>query len=66
MTEREYKEIQDRLTAKLKNHTRYATNKETAYNEGILAAKSIIKSIYESKSQADNTQQRGTDNHGRR
>ena len=47
MTEREYKEIQDRLTAKLKNHKGYSTNKETAYNEGILAAKSIVKSIYE-------------------
>lgn len=49
MTETEYKEIQDRLTAKLKNHKGYSTNKETAYNEGILAAKSIIKSVYESK-----------------
>lgn len=47
MTEREYKEIQDRLTAKLKNK-KCPTNKEEAFNEGVLIAKSIVKSVYES------------------
>ena len=52
MTEAEYNEIQYALTKKLKNHKGYSSNREEEYNNGILAAKSIIKSIY--KSQTEN------------
>jgi hypothetical protein len=45
MTKEEYKNIQDKLTKKL--HVGQGTNKTQAYDNGILAAKSIIKSIYE-------------------
>lgn len=40
-----YKEVQDRLRKKLKQRPR--TNREEAYNEGILAAMSIIKDVYD-------------------
>lgn len=40
-----YKEVQDRLRRKLK--PRPCTNREEAYNEGILAAMSIIKDVYD-------------------
>lgn len=47
MTNNEYTIIQERFTAKLKNHRGYSTNKETAYNDGILACKSILKEVFE-------------------
>ena len=49
MNRREYEYIQERLTNKLKhwNKSSLTTHKEDAYNKGILAAKSIIKEIYE-------------------
>lgn len=47
MTYHEYQTLQDRFTAKLKNHKGYSTNKETEYNNGVLACKSILKEIYE-------------------
>ena len=52
MTEQEYNDIQNALSKKLKNHKGYSSNKEEEYNNGILAAKSIIKSIY--KAQKEN------------
>ena len=45
MTPNEYKEIQERLSKKLKSSSR----KNEPYNEAILAAKSIVKSVYESR-----------------
>lgn len=49
MTYKDYTVIQERLSRKLKNHRGYSTNKETAYNQGVLACKSIIKEIFESQ-----------------
>lgn len=46
MTNYEYRELQARFTAKLKNHQGYSTQKETAYNDGVLACKSILKDIF--------------------
>lgn len=42
----EYEYIQRRFSEKLKNRS-YATNKEAAYNNGVLACKSILKEIFE-------------------
>lgn len=53
MTDKEYQQLQDALTRKLKNHKGYSSNKETAYNDGILVAKSIIKSFYEHQKGGD-------------
>lgn len=47
MNKNEYEYLQNRFSAKMKNHRGYSTNKETAYNEGILACKSILKEIFE-------------------
>lgn len=46
MTNYEYRELQERFTAKLKNHQGYSTQKETAYNDGVLACKSILKDVF--------------------
>ena len=45
MTLYEYQILQDRLSAKLIKGR--STNKEEAYNNGVLACKSILKEIYE-------------------
>lgn len=47
MTLQEYKMLQDRFSAKLKNHNGRSTNRESEYNDGILACKSILKEIFE-------------------
>jgi hypothetical protein len=47
MSEFEYQALQERFTAKLKNHRGYASNKEDAYNKGVLACKSILKEVFE-------------------
>lgn len=47
MTLKEYEVIQQRLARKIVPG--YTTKTQEAYNEGILACKSIIKEIYESK-----------------
>ena len=47
MTLQEYKVLQDRFSAKLKNHNGRSTNRESEYNNGILACKSILKEIFE-------------------
>lgn len=47
MSEFEYQGLQERFSAKLKNHRGYASSKEEAYNEGILACKSILKELFE-------------------
>lgn len=44
MTKLEYEMIQERLSKKLICRP---TNKQAEYNNGILAAKSIVKEIYE-------------------
>lgn len=44
MTEREYTYLQERLSKKI---IPLPTNKQDEYNKGILAAKSIIKEIYD-------------------
>ena len=44
MDGREYTFIQNRFSEKLKE---YPNNKEAAYNDGILACKSILKEIFE-------------------
>lgn len=44
MTKDEYDLLQKRFSAKLKSGH---GNKEQAYNEGILSAKSILKEVYE-------------------
>lgn len=49
MTYKEYQSIQDRFTKKLSYSAGYLSNKETAYNEGILACKSILKEIYKTE-----------------
>ena len=52
MTERECRILLIMLSKQLKKHPDmkwYSTKEETAYNEGILMAKSIIRSFYESK-----------------
>ena len=51
MYRREYEEIQDRLSRKLKERAPWelSRNRREDYERGILAAKSIIKSIYESQ-----------------
>lgn len=46
MTKQDYDELQERMSRKLKKQW-YNTNKETAYNEGILTCKSILKEIFE-------------------
>lgn len=48
MNKETYEKIQDRLRNKL--YTGQISNKEGEYNRGILAAKSIVKEIYESTS----------------
>ena len=45
MTFSEYSYLQNRLSKKLKKPPR--TNKESAYNDGVLACKSILKEIFE-------------------
>lgn len=45
---KKYEHIQSRFSAKLK---RYPNNKETAYNDGILACKSILKEVFEREQQ---------------
>lgn len=47
MSEVEYRMLQKRFSGKLKNHRGYSSNRETAYNEGVLACKSILKEIFE-------------------
>ena len=47
MLDIEYRILQGRFSAKLKSNRGYSTNKETAYNEGVLACKSILKEIFE-------------------
>lgn len=47
MSEFEYQALQKRFSAKMKNHRGYAGNKQEAYNEGVLACKSILKEIFE-------------------
>lgn len=48
MTKQEYEVLQKRFTEKLKNpHGSYPSNKEAAYNEAILACKSILKEVFE-------------------
>lgn len=44
MNREKYEYIQSRFSAKLK---RYPTNKESAYNDGILACKYILKEVFE-------------------
>lgn len=48
MTEKEYRELQDRLTKKLQERSRfgYTGNKRQAYEDGILACKSILSDFY--------------------
>jgi hypothetical protein len=45
MTRQEYEKIQERLSKKL--HGNIGNNKTQVYDDAILTAKSIIKSIYE-------------------
>lgn len=45
MTFSEYSYLQDRLSKKLKKPP--CTNKESAYNDGVLACKSILKDVFE-------------------
>lgn len=47
MTEFEYRILQDRFSAKLTNNKTYTGNKKVAYDDGILACKSILKEIFE-------------------
>lgn len=47
MTELEYHFLQDRFSAKLKNNRTYTGNKKAAYDDGVLACKSILKEIFE-------------------
>lgn len=44
MTEREYKELQDRFKKKI---IPYPTNKEKAINEGVMSCMSILHEVYE-------------------
>lgn len=53
MTKEEYDELQNRLSSKLKNHRSYCTNKEQAFNEGILAAKSIVSELYKRSNESE-------------
>lgn len=47
MTEAMYRDIQERFSKKLiGNKSGLCTNKEAAYNDGVLACKSILKEIY--------------------
>lgn len=46
MTKKEYDELQERMTRKLKDR-KHSTNKEEAYNEGIFVCKSILKDFFE-------------------
>jgi hypothetical protein len=48
MTEKEYRELQDRLTKKLEERSRfgYTGNKRKVYEDGILACKSILSDFY--------------------
>ncbi len=48
MDRNKYEYIQSRFSAKLK---KYPNNREAAYNDGILACKSILKEIYERERQ---------------
>ena len=45
----EYERLQAAFSSKLKNHDKWwaMTNKEEAYNNGVLACKSILKSVFE-------------------
>lgn len=54
MLDVEYRILQERFSAKLKAHRGYSTNKETAYNEGVLACKSILKEIFEQQKKEAN------------
>ena len=48
MTKQEYEVLQERFTRKLKKYRgSYPSNKEAAYNEAILACKSILKEVFE-------------------
>ncbi|MCI8585535.1 MAG: hypothetical protein HFI92_06490 [Lachnospiraceae bacterium] len=46
MNREKYEYIQSRFSAKLKGYP-YPNNKESAYNDGILACKSILKEVFE-------------------
>lgn len=48
VTMAQYEELQSLLSKKLK---KYPTNKESEYNAGVLAAKSILKNFYEQESE---------------
>lgn len=46
MDEFEYGSLQEAFSRKLKNHPIFSNRWEEAYNEGVLACKSILKSFY--------------------
>ena len=47
MTRREYEDLQERLSKKLHSkHYDFSPKREEGYKEGILVAKSILKSVY--------------------
>ena len=48
MTEREYQILQQQFSKKIIPH-KWPTNKEDAYNEGVLACKSILHSFYQNQ-----------------
>jgi len=48
MDRKEYERIQERLTSKLKRFKKdCGSNTEDAYNKGIIAAKAVVKEIFE-------------------
>lgn len=47
MTRREYEDLQERLSKKLHSkHYDFSPKREEGYKEGILVAKSILRSVY--------------------
>ena len=47
MTREEYKELQELFTKKINQCEYLSGNKSGAYREGVLACKSILKTVYE-------------------
>ena len=52
MTEQEYREIKERILKKRRGGS-YPSNRESDYNDALLSAVSIVKSVYE-KSKINN------------
>ena len=57
MTRREYEDLQERLSKKLHQaHYDFSPKREEGYKDGILAAKSILKSVYHQYEQTEGEQ----------